>query len=132
MVMTVGDLFCPGLFILIVIIAIIIANQDNNGSSNKARSRKGKRRNYQSNRTIYIYKLMDGNKAFYVGQTVNPDRRLVQHINDYTWSLKSEYIMNMRNDPRMVIITQTNSRNRANQLENKYMRMWGETNMRWA
>lgn len=128
------DLLCPGLFIFIVIIATVIISNNNNEpvrtrSRRASNYKKYKRRN---KKTIYIYKLMDGKKPFYVGQTVNPNRRLTQHLNDYTWSDKSRYIMNMTRIPHMVVITQTDNKTKANQLENKYIRMWGKTNMKWA
>lgn len=81
---------------------------------------------------IYIYKLMDGNKAFYVGQTNNPDRRLSQHINDLSGTEKSWYIQNMNREPRMKIITSTWNSREAKRLENEYISKWGITNMKWS
>lgn len=126
------------LFGILVFVFIFIigpakaASNKTSGSGRKGRRRKRKR-SYSNGGTITIYKLMDGRKAFYVGQTRQPlDRRLRQHMEDYSGNDKSVYMSRMRQVPRIVAICTTKNQDKANKLENKYMGMWGKTNMKRA
>lgn len=100
-------------------------------SRRRGRKRKSKRKG--GGKLIYIYRLKDGRKTFYVGQTVSPNLRLQQHIEDGNrWGTKKQqYIYWMgrkRRTPKMQIITKTKSPNKANSLEVKYIQMWGTHN----
>lgn len=100
----------------------------------KQRGRK-KRKGNTWGRTIVIYKLMDGRKAFYVGQTSRGlDTRLREHMNDVSGTDKAWYIHQNMNGraPKIKEITRTKSQKKANELENHYIRKWGLTNMKWA
>jgi predicted GIY-YIG superfamily endonuclease len=98
--------------------------------------RHSSRKYNKSKGPIYIYRLMDGNKPFYVGQTVQkPENRLRQHMNDVSGNDKSWYIhnkMGWRREPRIEVIDKAWSQEQANRLENRYMRKWGLTNMKRA
>ena len=115
------DLFCSASFLVVVIIIAIVITSDRRGRY----KRKG-------DGTIYIYALMDGRKSFYVGQTTSPKHRLIQHKRDRSGNDKSIYISGMWRQPTMRILDKTNNPAKANKLENRYMRMYGHTNMKSA
>ena len=75
---------------------------------------------------------MDGKNPFYVGQTTSPEHRLAQHKKDCSGNNKSIYISSMWREPTMTILDRTSNSAKANKLENKYMRMYGRTNMKSA
>ena len=122
------ELLCLSSLIILIYIFIIHpahrAFKDMGGNRGGRRKRKG---------TFYIYRLMDGNKPFYVGQTTQkPENRLRQHMNDDSNTDKSLYIHRMRRAPRIEVIDKARNQAEANRLENKYMRKWGLTNMKSA
>ena len=99
-------------------------------SSKKRRGNSGSRSNpFQ---TIYIYRLKDGRKSFYVGQTVNPDARLSQHKQDMWGNTKKQnkiYSMYQRGrSPKMEIIKTTNSKAKADKIERQYIHWEGTHN----
>ena len=119
---------------LVIICGVILFfSVANSGKKNKGKrrykSRRIKRKPARYGQMIYIYRLKDGRKTFYIGQTVNPDRRLKEHIDlDGSWTKKHTYILNMQGYPRMEIITKTRSKVKADRLERKYIQMWGTQN----
>ena len=100
------------------------------------KTKRSSRKYNKSKGPIYIYRLMDGNKPFYVGQTVQkPENRLRQHLADVSGTDKSWYIhneMGWRRKPKIEVIDKAWSQEQANKLENKYIKKWGLTNMKWA
>ena len=120
--------------IAFAIIVFLMVYSRSSPKKNKHTRRYGKRRGRSgSGRYIYIYKLKDGRRAFYVGQTNNPDRRLQQHIEDANryGTRKQQYIYWMGRSgrtPGMEILTKTKSPNKAHSLEVKYIQMWGTHN----
>ena len=131
------DNYClvPLVIICGVIFISFIANSGKRNNSKhgyRYKGRRSKRKPSRYGQMIYIYRLKDGRKAFYVGQTVNPERRLSEHIGlDGAWTKKHTYINNMRNrgkQPKMEIITKTRSKLKADKLERKYIQIWGKQN----
>lgn len=131
---------CTGTLIIICAIIFIntIANsgkrnkKKRNGSNKKDRPRSIFTKPPRYGKMIYIYKLRDNRKVFYIGQTVNPTRRLGEHISlDGSWTRKHEYINRMRKrgrKPKMEIIAKTRSKSKANRLERQYIQRWGSQN----
>lgn len=123
-------LCCVLPFFLMFWPAITDANKKYSKSSGGRKRKPTKRRGYSS--TIYIYRLKDGRKSFYVGQTVNPDARLSQHKNDMFGNTKKQnkiYSMYQRGrTPSMEIIQTTNSRAKADKIERQYIQWEGTHN----
>lgn len=109
---------CIGAIVLLFLL-VLLTGDGFIPKKKRGRKRGGSRRSRKpvkrGNGTITIYKLMDGRRAFYVGQTTQPlERRLAQHIDDLSGNDKSYYISTMRRNPRIVAITSTRSQAKAN------------------
>ena len=126
-----GDLICAGAFLGAIVLAAIILNELN--KPKVKRRKKSSRSKPKWNGNIHIYRLMDGRKPFYVGQTrQDPQIRLAQHMDDLSGNDKSYYISRMRRQPTIEIICTVRGQAQANKMENKYMRKYGRTNMKRA
>ncbi len=91
------------------------------------------RRNHNLGSTIYIYRLKDGRKSFYVGQTVNVGARWMQHRADRHGStpkqIKIADMYNRGSYPDIEVITKTNSQVKADSLERQYIKREGTHNV---
>jgi len=91
------------------------------------------RRNHNLGSTIYIYRLKDGRKSFYVGQTVDVGARWMQHRADRHGStpkqIKIAAMYNRGRYPDIEVITKTNSQTKADRLERQYIKREGTHNV---
>jgi len=120
-------------WILLLALSRSLPGGTKRGRRKYKRGNRGMWRGSRRGRYIYIYKLKDGRRTFYVGQTTSPSRRLTQHIEDANkyGTRKQQYIYWMLRGgrvPKMDVIVRTKSKNKANSLEIGYISKWGTHN----
>lgn len=124
-----GNSFCISTFVLAEVIVIIMIFEYDGGASSPAPV---PTETAFSQPMVSIYALMDGEKCFYIGQSIDPDQRLRQHkrSGNPIGTRKEKYIAAMPNSNsiRMIILASSRSKTEANQLEAKYTRQYGIEN----
>lgn len=100
-----------------------------------SRNSRGKNGRASMHQPVYIYALKNRRERFYVGRSINPDRRLRQHIESARrrGSKKERYIYKMLRrgrEPRIEILAVARDERKARALERKYIHRYGETNVK--